>query len=189
MKLPKNFFVFDVESIGLHGEGFAVGYVIIDQAGTELESGMAVCLDQAAYGIPSDRDWIRKNVRPALKEKLDPPPTRMIAYYEEPRDVRNFFWGAWVKWGMDEGAMIAADCPWPVEARFLNQCIDDFPEARRKHGPYPLFDITTLMFATGKDPLATTGRLTNELPEHNPLADSRQSARLLIQCLKQLKLL
>jgi hypothetical protein len=191
MKLPKTFLVFDIESVGLHGEGFAVGYVLIDQLGTELESGLAMCPDASAFGIPSDRDWIRKNVRPALDEKLDPPPTRLIAYVQEPKEVRDFFWKVWIdcKLQYKDECLMAADCSWPVEARFLNQCVDDFPKARREQGPYPFIDITSLILATGKDPLESFGRLTNELPEHNPLADARQSARILIESLKALKLL
>jgi hypothetical protein len=33
-------FVFDVESIGLHGEGYAAAYVVMDKQGRELESGL-----------------------------------------------------------------------------------------------------------------------------------------------------
>lgn len=31
------YMVFDVESIGLHGEGFAVGYVVVDRNGERLD--------------------------------------------------------------------------------------------------------------------------------------------------------
>lgn len=150
VKLPEKFLVFDVESVGLHGEGFAVGYVIIDQSGAELESGLAMCPDMAASGTPADRDWIRRNIRHALDQKVEPPPTRMIAYYEEPIEVRNFFWGVWVHDCRDAGTWVLADCPWPVEARFLNDCVDDYPLARNQFGPYPIIDITTLVFANRK---------------------------------------
>ena len=34
---------FDVESVGLHGTGFAVGYVVLDKNGNEVESGCFCC--------------------------------------------------------------------------------------------------------------------------------------------------
>jgi hypothetical protein len=80
--------------------------------------------------------------------------------------------------------MLAADCAWPVEARFLAACVDDQPEQRAWEGPYPLIDIASVRLAAGLDPLATVERLPSEMPAHDPLADARQSARLLIEALK-----
>jgi len=39
----QNFMVFDVESVGLHGEGFAVGYVVVNGDGETLEEGLYIC--------------------------------------------------------------------------------------------------------------------------------------------------
>ena len=80
---------------------------------------------------------------------------------------------------------MAADCCWPVEANFLAQCIADNKQ-RTGDGPYPLLDVSSFLVATGSDPLKQYPRLPNELPAHNPLADARQSARLLRTCLVQL---
>jgi hypothetical protein len=41
------------------------------------------------------------------------------------------------------------------------------------------------ILALGRDPLATNERLPDELPAHNPLCDARQSARLLIEALRE----
>lgn len=41
--------VFDVESIGLHGEGFAVGYVVLQDC-REVECGMFACDPSKAAG-------------------------------------------------------------------------------------------------------------------------------------------
>jgi hypothetical protein len=49
----------------------------------------------------------------------------------------------------------------------------------RQLGPYPLHEIASFMTAAGMDPMATYARLPDELPKHHPLADARQSARLL----------
>jgi hypothetical protein len=73
--------------------------------------------------------------------------------------------------------------PWPVEAHFLSECVADRPQEREWQGPYPLLDVASVRLAAGLDPLATVDRLPSELPAHDPLADSRQSARLLVEAL------
>jgi hypothetical protein len=167
------FMVFDVESIGLHGEGFAVGYVVIDGSGAELAHGYRCCHPDQARGDEEGRKWVAANVPLPGPEKMLPVPGA----------VRTFFWMQWRHW-KSKGAMLVADCAWPVEARFLAACIDGQPELRGWEGPYPLVDVASVRLAAGLDPLATVERLPSEMPAHDPLADARQSARLLIEALK-----
>jgi hypothetical protein len=170
MNTPNRFFVFDVESAGLHGEGYAVGYVVIDRDGNQHEQGMFACPLNSVRGSPDGFKWCRENA-PDFNETHD-----------APWMIRAAFWRRWLEW-KDKGAVLAADCAWPVEARFLAQCVDDNPGAREWQGPYPLHDIATLLLACGSDPLAERDRLPGELPKHNPLADAKQSARILLQSL------
>ena len=101
-------------------------------------------------------------------------------------DVRGKFWQRWVEWRA-KGGVLAAECAWPVEARFLSACVDDLPDFRREQVPYPLVDISSVLLAGGVDPLETHPRLANELPVHHPLADARQSARLLVAALSNIR--
>lgn len=160
--MPDLFMVFDVESIGLHGEGFAVGWVVVDGAGKELEAEARQCWQERADGCAAGRKWVMDNV--PLRHALDS---------ETPATIRTAFWNAW-----------------PVEARFLAACVDDKRAAsddgdgpRAWEGPYPLVDVASVLLAKGIDPLAKHERRKDELPEHCPLADARQSARLLIEAL------
>lgn len=160
------FMVFDVESIGLHGEGFAVGYVVVNRAGETLAEDTMACDPAHAGGTLTNREWVAANV-PAM------------AYdHPTPAAVRHAFWNRWMRW-KEKGAVLVADCCWPVEARFLAACVDDF-RAREWEGPYPLHDLASVLLALGRDPLATNERLPNEKPAHHPLNDARQSARLLV---------
>jgi hypothetical protein len=167
------FMVFDVESVGLNGEGFAVGFVVIGGDGTELDWGLFACDHIDCVGAKDDMEWVEKNIGD------------IFAPYgcSGPRAVRDAFWNYWMKW-KSRGAWLAADCCWPVESRFLQACVEDDTQYRKWEGPYPLIDVSTAMLAAGRDPLSENDRLPNELPAHNPLADARQSARLLIECLK-----
>ena len=164
------FMVFDVESIGLHGEGFAVGYVVINRRGDVLEEQVIACDPDEAHGLPKDRRWVDANVPMLPRDQL------------APAGVRGAFWRRWQHWKA-QGAVLVADCCWPVEARFLAAAVDDCRPHRDWAGPYPLHDLASVLLALGRDPLATNERLPSELPVHHPLMDARQSARQLLLAL------
>lgn len=164
------YMVFDVESVGLHGEGFAVGYILIDADGAQYEVGRYACPLEMAAGDEEGRRWVVENC-PVI------PATHTTATL-----VRERFWRAWLA-AKALGAVLVADCAWPVEARFLAACVDDDPEQRAWEGPYPLHELASFMVAAGMDPMATHDRLPDE-PLHDPLGDARQSARLLVRALQ-----
>ena len=168
----KTFFVFDVESVGLHGEGFAVaGGVYLENGAVQYEFGFS-CPPDAAKGTDSDREWVNKNI-PVLE-----------VTHRLPIQIRDAFWAEWSRAKKSyPDIVMAAECAWPVEARFLCACVDDLPTERNWTGPYPMHDIASLLLAAGFDPMAKFPRTASELPEHNPLTDARQSARLLSQAL------
>lgn len=172
------FLVLDVESIGLHGEGFAAGYVVIDAGGVVVEEWSAICPPLAAksqlHATDASMQWVQANV--PLQPYADT--------YAGPDDLRGAFWLRWMRWKA-LGATMVADCPWPVEARFLAECVDDRPRDREWEGPYPLLDVASVLYALGGDPLANHDRRPDELPAHHPLHDARQSARLLVAALQE----
>lgn len=159
---------FDVESIGLHGEGFAVGWVAIED-GKEIASAFHACHPNRAEGTDSDREWVMLHVFPSLGP--------LTCY--KPSDVRLVFWREWIEWRA-KGFIAIADCGWPVETNFLSACIADHPGSEWS-GPYPFMDVSTALWMTGRDPLASYARLPNELPIHHPTCDARQSARLFLE--------
>ena len=162
--------VFDVESIGLHGEAFAVAWVVVDKKGNRLDEGLLSCCPSKAKGAFENREWVSNNV-PDLKITS---PTR--------QHMLNGFWHEWRKWA-DQGAVLFADCCWPVETTFLSDCIRLNEKEREWQGPYPLYDMSNILITMGKNPLDISERKTDELPAHHPLMDSRQSARILIECI------
>lgn len=168
-----HFFVFDVESIGLYGEGFAVaGGVYLSNGAAQWEFCFCCPSDQA-QGFEMDREWVRKNV-PVMEET-----------HRDTYGLRLAFWKAWEK-AKTGGAQMAAECLYPVEARFLRDCITDDAQ-RINNAPYPFHEIASIMLAAGMDPMATYDRMPPEMPRHNPLADARQSARLLATAIDALE--
>lgn len=171
----KTLFVFDVESIGLHGEAFAVAGGIYLANGAVQEEFCFACPESEALGHPDDRKWVKENI-PILETT-----------HRTTRGIRDAFWQIW-KRAKDAGCIMVADCGWPVETNFLRACVADDPEARKWSGPYPMFDASSFIAAAGDDPLGKNPRTPSEMPEHNPLADARQSARLISEALKKLNL-
>lgn len=163
---------FDVESCGLHGEGFAVGYVVIWR-GEEVESGCFASPLHMASGYAEDREWVKDNVPEIASESPDT------------FTVREKFWKKWMFW-KNNGAVLAADCGWPVESRFLSLCVDELQNDRKWDGPYPLIEISSILLSAGIDPLGQFDRLESEIPKHDPVCDARQSARLMMEAIKKL---
>lgn len=171
------FLVFDVESIGLHGEGFAVaGGVYIPNGSCQEEFSFA-CDPDTADGNEAGKKWVGENV-PILK-----------ITHRNPFHVREAFFLFWENAQKKHpGIVMAAECGWPVEARFVASCIDDHPTMRGWMGPYPLHEIASFMLAIGIDPMEPWAREASELPAHNPLSDSRLSARILFKCINYLRM-
>lgn len=190
----QKFFIWDAESVGLHGQGFAVGGGVYDIHGKAIREFQWDCLPSRANGIArdlildergsaakvqeaGDKQWVHENV------KIDPNSINVAT----PELVRRGFWHEWETAKAEfPGILMAVECGWPVEARFLIECIQDDPATRNWRGPYPMHEIATLMLAAGMDPMATYDRTPEESPAHEPLADARLSARLLSEALSRL---
>lgn len=164
--LPPFLFVFDVESIGLHGDSYAVAGVVLDDQGNQVDSFMYSCPPGTVAGNTNDRKWVKENI-PEI------PVTHFCAML-----VRKAFWDKWLEW-QSKKALMFADCGWPVEAKFLAACVSDNLFQRSWEGPLPLHEIATVILARGGDPLQEFDRNADELPRHNPLRDAIQSARIL----------
>lgn len=161
-----------MESVGLHGEGFAVAGGIYINGAAQSEFRFCCPLNQAS-GAPDDREWVKANV-PVLE-----------ITHRHPVALRNAFWDEWRKAKMDYPEIVmAGECIWPVETGFVSACIQQEHAERKGSGPYPFHEIASVMLAAGMDPLATYDREESEKPAHDPLADARLSARLLATALR-----
>ena len=179
-KIMKNrkddiYFVFDVESEGVHGAGFAVSAVVVDYKNRILERQRPYVCPISDKCSSEDKEWLEKNVLPALE---------VTGYIQQPNGyyLRQVFWERICFW-KGQGAEIWSDCCYPVETNFLSACVADSPKERASQAPYPLLDLSGVLKKAGLDPIGTYGRLESEFPAHNPLMDSMQSARILTSVL------
>jgi hypothetical protein len=174
------FFVFDVESVGLYGEGFAVaGGVYLDNGACQYEFSFSCPPEEVAHPNPEsdpELNWVKKNI-PVLE-----------VTHHNAEGVRDAFWKEWEKARMRyRNIVMVAEVPYPVEMNFIRACLGDNWADRGELAPYPFVDIASIRLAAGFDPIATSERKPSELPAHNPLADSRQSARLLAEALDKIR--
>lgn len=226
--------VLDVESVGVQGQGFAYGYVVINLATGKLCDARRRWCDPAyARGTQEGHDWVTKHV-PMLEprgfkgeddERLLPPARAFQRQWSEwfarvgvagamsssgqvrsTFEVRLDFWTQWERWR--DRVDLWADVGWPVESRFLAECVDDGRDGKRDmEGPYPLLDVETALRVIPsarreKEPglvypfpgdrfLAATGETWNggmldHVVRHDPLSDSYVSARRLYHGLRLL---
>lgn len=153
----KNIFIFDVESCSLFGEGFAVGAMVADPQGNEIETFELL----STYGRLNTNEWVTKNVLPHLTQM----PT-----YQTNQQLRNQFYSFYCK--HKNTCDIWADCCFPVETNFLKEIVADDPEHRQQLMPYPLKDISTLI-SINIDRTETCN--IPNLRKHHPLDDCRAS--------------
>lgn len=165
----------DVESNGLHGEGFAVGAVVLRLDGTVIDEFTARC---PVHG-PVD-EWVEKNVLPPMEAfKLT---------HKNSRELRADFW-KWFVEAKEQVDFVLVDNGYPVEARFLIQCQEDDLDERYWQHAYPMLELNSLLLAAGIKPLAVRYRmvedeLEGEVLKHNPRFDAEVSARTAAKALR-----
>jgi hypothetical protein len=160
-------FSLDAESVGLRGEVFAIGWSVVKDDGEEIDKGLVWSRPTDFMGSPGTLAWVTQNVMITLPE---------AAEVEHLFQARNIAWNSWSIW-QAKGARMVVDCGYPVETTLLDKWLDDVPE-RIGDMPYPLFDVSTLLYAVNMDPTGTFDRIEGEHPPHNPLHDARHSARI-----------
>ena len=161
---------FDVESMGLNGEAFALG-ISVWEDGKEIDS---VCvsrsieryIENGQYALrdcsTKDLIWLCRN----LPEDILYPEHRNESLGAEFEKMREKY----------PNAIVLADCGYPVETNFLKVYGIDV---------YPLIDLGSILLAKGKDSIGNCERKENELPKHNPLCDARQAARIFFELMEE----
>jgi hypothetical protein len=160
-------FSVDAETDDLFGETWAIGVVVLDKDGNQVDKF-------EGQVDPSDvrSAWVQEHSVPFCK--LTPYPNR--------RALRDAFWEFWMFWR--ERAIAVADCGAPVEAGLFRACVEDDLEGRQWKHPFPLHDLGTLLHLCGYDPADVNGDADRiklaklegeELHKHNPVDDAYAS--------------
>jgi hypothetical protein len=171
--LNKNIFMFDVESNGLYGKGFAVGAVVVDYNTGKVihEFGGRVQMDDNILD-----PWVKEHVIPHVTD---------LAKYNTIEQLRDDFWQFFTR--HKDTCNVWSDIGVPVESNFIRECIEQISPDNVFTGPYPLHEVATFLLANGIDPdinrveYAGTDITGNA---HNPIYDATISAMCIMKAMK-----
>ncbi len=157
VKRNKKILVFDVESISLFGEAFAVGAVIGDLNGniSDFFSLKAIKPQKKA------NEWVKANVLPNISQ---------LPSCNTTIELRTAFYEWYMKF--KDICTIWSDVNFPVETNFLSAIVKDDPETRQFNMPYPLYDISNFIDIRIDRIESCKMKI---LLKHNPLDDSMAS--------------
>lgn len=173
-KCLKNKYVFlDAETDGLYGQFLTVALVAVSDNGQELE--------KAYYGICKENmvindNWVKENVLPIL------------GTYENCADEDELLdktWNFWMKYS--DSAYVVADVPFPVEARLFESCVRKNVEDRKFKAPFPLMDLSSMLYVKGYDPLMERNKIIEETHSANLQHNALYDVELSIQIWKKIK--
>ncbi len=126
----KNIFIFDVEAVDLHGEGFAVGAIVFGMHGQIIDKFELLSTEIAN----KSSEWVSKNILPHLNN---------MPKCETGLQLRNEFFEFYLK--HKDTCLIWSDCNFPVETNFLSVVVNDDIENRQWLMPYPLYDVSNFV--------------------------------------------
>ena len=168
-----NRFFVDAETDGLYGDFLSVAVLVTDDCGEETDRFYA------AVEAPEVRSaWVRENVLPSLTNAEELVPNEQA--------LLERFWRFWLK--HREQAVCIADVACPVEARLFAKCVEAELPQREFLGPFPIYDLATLLAARGIDFDTDRRRLSGlDLRQHDAMDDVRMMAAIwnLLQATEQ----
>lgn len=161
--MKENVLVFDVESISLHGEGFAVGAVVANKKTSVIIDRFELLSEE---GEGKANDWVKENIIPHLLS-MNTCQTNL--------QLRDQFYAFYMKW--KDSCDIYSDVNFPVETNFLSAIVADNPQEREWNMPYPLLDVADIVDIS-IDRLQECGK---NLIKHHPAHDAEASAICLLK--------
>ena len=160
----------DAETDGLYGSFLSVAAVVTDDSGSETDLFYGVVKD---FDRSIQSEWVKKNVLPFIKDTV----RSEKDYYESEYDLIEAFYSFYLR---HRDSSVIADVCCPVEARLFEEAVMHNLSEREYQAPYPLLDLSSMLFANGISPLADRRSLVDccDLRPHNALDDVRMSIRL-----------
>lgn len=158
--MGKNLFFIDAETDGLYGAFISAAVVVTTEDCREIE--------RHYYGISKKKlqareRWVQENVLPVMGEYTP---------CENEKELLEQVWTVWERY--QEDAYAIGDVVYPVEARLFMECVRNDEAHRRFQAPYPLLDLSNIMYAKGINPMTERKKLAdNESTgrQHNALDD------------------
>ncbi len=165
--MNKRIMFIDAETDGLYGEFISVGIVIVDGSGSKIEEHY---LGRNLSQMTITSDWVKEHVIPQVG-----------AYdvYDSSEELLNQVWDIWLKQG--NAVDVIADVSYPVECRLWEACVRLDLKKREFQAPFPLLDLSSMLYAKGIDPIQSRKELVKMdgiEKQHNALYDAQIAAKI-----------
>ena len=160
----------DAETDGLYGQFLSVAAIVLNDQGEEVDTFYGTVRN--SEDIVSS-EWVKENVLPYLRDGIR---SDADLYGAERELIEAFyaFYNAHVE------CDVIADVPYPVESRLFFKIVGNDPEERMYKAPFPLMDLSSMLYAHGYPALCDRREITDcsDLRLHNALDDVRMSIRV-----------
>ena len=149
----------DAETDGLYGQVLSVAAIVANEDCVEY----AHFYGKQKINLSDIQDeWVREHVYPILSDAPE---------YESEDALLEAFWEFYV---MHPDCFVIADVPYPVECLLFRKCVAKDENNRKSLAPFPLMDLSSMLYAKGINPLEDrTKLLDRDENMHNALTDAR----------------
>lgn len=164
--MKKNTFFVDAESDGLYGKFLSVAVLVTDENGQEIDRFYGAVKTNVE---DISTQWVKENVYPYL-DNAD-------TLFDSEKLLLESFWDFWTKYR--ETADCVAYVEYPVETRLFSTCVMHNPEERQFLGPFPLYDLATLLESKSIDFDCNIQELSGmDLVSHDAMNDVKMCANV-----------
>lgn len=164
MEEETNYLFVDAETDGLYGRFISIAMVYADSSGNELEHCYIGLKDPKKHITDN---WVSENVLPLMGE------------YDSVEDEQSLLENAWLFWRAHaHNTYVITDVMYPVESRLFSQCVAFDMFNRNVQAPFPILDLSSMLYSIGINPLEERGKMIQSLDKsgkHNALYDARQT--------------
>jgi hypothetical protein len=184
--MKKNIFMFDVESIGLYGNGFAFGAVASDAKGQILDKcAYAYLTEEIIKELNKIDFFVNGDGKDIISE------CKKLQQVKSLKELRQKFYDFYLAY--KSNCDIYSDVNFPVETNFLKDVVMDDIENRQFTMPYPLLDVANVvpcnidraeMYIQDNAGYIAQDVANRKPVKHNPLWDSMCSLYCLIKELR-----
>ncbi len=160
----------DAETDGLYGTFLSVAAIFLDDKGEQSDTFYGTIRNPKKY---VSSEWVKENVLPYLSDAV----RSEADYYDTEKQLVEKFFAFYRE---HEDCDVIADVPHPVESRLFTLAVSYDLKDREFKAPYPLMDLSSMLYAKGYSPLTERRSLVDcsDLRIHNSLDDVRMTVRV-----------
>lgn len=158
----------DAETDGLYGPFISIAAKVLDKKSGTIEDSLYIGIAKDVLQVADE--WTKENVLPYLGDYKE---------FKAQEELLEYFWAFYVQ--KREETEIVGDTIFPVEDRLFASCVQMDVKNRMFLAPYPLLDLSSMLYAKGIDPMIEREKLVDHCIEgtkHNAMYDIELSIEI-----------